>query len=420
MEFVKKSAEEIAKMSGEEMAKYYNDFNDHKRKELESLVSAQTKANDDKLALEIKTLKEELASNQVEQLKSLNETLKQHGLMIKKMADGSKGERTINSISKSLEDNKEKLGRMKDTKESIEFKAASTMLISSNVSGGNVPVEQRLDGINNIADRRIRLLDVVSRGTASSNVISWVYQANRDGSAGVTGEGAAKNQIDFDLVVASESVKKLTAYIKVSDEMLEDIDFMESEIRNELSIQLLKAVETQVYSGAGTGNNLNGIKTVATTFAAGSLAGTVDNANEVDVLTAAQLQIELAEQEGATAVFVHPSTIAKLKTAKVSATDKRYVERLAMVAGQLSFDGIPLIPTTLITAGEFLMADFTKATVYDKGAVSYKIGFENDDFTKNLVTILAEWRGLVVVKNNDRTAFIKGVFATAQAALETA
>ena len=48
------------------------------------------------------------------------------------------------------------------------------MLISANVSGGNVPVEQRLAGMDAIASRRIRMMDVVTRGTAESNVISWV------------------------------------------------------------------------------------------------------------------------------------------------------------------------------------------------------------------------------------------------------
>ena len=93
-----------------------------------------------------------------------------------------------------------------------------------------------------------------------------------------------KNQIDFDLVVASETVVKRTAFIKVSDEMVDDISFMASEINNELMRELLKDVENQVYQGNGVAPNMNGIRTVATAFAAGSFAGTVDNANIVDVL----------------------------------------------------------------------------------------------------------------------------------------
>jgi HK97 family phage major capsid protein len=329
------------------------------------------------------------------------------------------------SLKKGLQENIEKLRALAaddlGTAKSNEFsfKAAADMLISNNVSGGNVPVEQRLPGLNVVPTRRVRLLDLVSRGVANSNVISWVYQANKDGSAGYTAEGDDKNQIDFDLVVANENVKKYTAFIKVSTEMLADIDFIESAIRTELSGELLRSVESAVYAGGGGGTALNGIYTVATAFSAGSFAATVDNANEVDVLTVAVNQIILAEHDTPNAIMMHPSDVTKLKMVKVSSSDKRYVERLAMVAGELSLDGVPIIPTTLVAVGTFLVGDFAKALVLDKGTINIQVGLDGNDFTKNMRTILAEWRGVCIVKNNDRTAFVKGTFSSAKAAIET-
>ena len=116
---------------------------------------------------------------------------------------------------------------------------------------------------------------------------------------------------------------------------------------------------------------------------------------------------------------MHPTDVTKLKVVKLTTTDKRYVERLMMVGGTLSMDGIPIIPTTLVTVGEYLIGDFSKALLFEKGGLSIEMGYDADDFTKNFRTIRAEWRGAVVVKNNDRTAFVKGVFATDKAALET-
>lgn len=415
--------EELTKKTAEELAGLYNEYNELNSKTLNDLVEAKASKE------EITTLKEEISKIRVEQLKSLNDAiqatnnvLKEQGVALKKLSDKEKadGVGVVSTIRKSLEDNLEALKSIKDKKQgSISFKVAGDMTIAGNVSGGNVPVEQRLDGINNIASRRVRLLDVVSRGTAESNVISWVYQANKDGAAGGTTEGTLKNQIDFDLVVASESVKKRTAYIKVSDEMINDISFMESEINNELRRELLKDVEAQVYEGDGTGNNLNGIKTTATAFAAGSFATSVDNANEADVLTVAANQIMVADHDNANFIFVHPNTVTKLKLIKASSTDRRYIDRLAMVAGTLSLDGIQIVPTTLVTDGEYLIGNFDLATVYDKGQVDVKIGLDSDDFTKNMVTVRAEWRGLNIVKNNDRTAFVTGVFSTDITALET-
>jgi HK97 family phage major capsid protein len=411
--------EQFTAKSAEEMAGLYNEYNEKNATLLTELVEKGQEDN----AEVIKSLKKEITENQIAQAKALNETLKQHGLMIKKLSEQEKvdGVGVVNSVRKGLDLNKENLVNMKGNKNvSISFKAAGTMLLSTNVSGGNVPVEQRLEGLNPIASRQIRLLDVVQRGTAESNVISWVYQANKDGAAGGTAEGAVKNQLDFDLVVNSETVKKRTAFIKVSEEMLDDVSYMESEIRNELVRELLKDVESQVYGGDGTGTNLNGISTVATAFAAGVFAATVDNANSADVLTVAMNQIQVAEQGMANFAMVHPNTITELKLIKTSETDRRYIDRLAMVAGQLSLDGVTLVPTTLIPDGEYLIGNFDLATVYDKGDLRIEVGRDSDDFTKNLVTVLAEWRGLCIVKNNDRTAFVKGVFATDKAALETA
>jgi len=403
--------------TAEKIAEFYNEFNAVKQEELKTALKEENKES-------IDDLKSELTDLRIEQSKALNDALKEMGLAIKNVNKTNEGDVSIlngATISKGLEDNADTLKRISEgDKESVSFKAVGTMLISTNVSGGNVPVEQRLAGMDSLASRQVRLLDIVSRGTASSNVISWVSQANKEGSAGGTAEGALKNQIDFDLVVVSESVKKRTAFIKVSTEMVGDIDFMRSEINNELMRELLKDVENQVYQGDNSGTNLNGIRTVATAFSAGTFALSIDNANSVDVLTVAANQILIAEQPMPNYILMHPSDVTALKMVKVTATDKRYVERLALVAGNLSLDGIPIMQTTLVTAGQYLIGAFDLANVYDKGSISIEIGRDADDFTKNLVTVLAEWRGLALVKTNKRTAFIKGVFATDAAALETA
>jgi len=410
------SEAQFSEKSAEEMAGLYNEYNEKTREELSAAIEAKASKED------IDSLKKSLEENQVEQMKALNATLKEYGVSIKKLSKGVAGaaSEVVNSVKKGLMDNIDSLIEMKDNKSTnISFKAVGPMLISSNVSGGNVPVEQRLMGLNELPSRTVRLLDIVTRGTAESNVISWVYQANKEGAAGGTAEGELKNQIDFDLVVDSETVKKRTAFIKISEEMLGDISFMESEINNELMRELLKDVESQVYEGDGTGTNLNGIKTVASAFAAGTFAGAVDNANAADVLTVAANQIKIGDFVAPNFILMHPSDVTNLKLIKTSSTDRRYVDRLAMIAGQMSLDGMPIIESTLVTQDEYLIGNFDLATVYDKGSIRIEVGRDSDDFTKNMVTVLAEWRGLNLVKNNDRGAFVTGTFSVDAAALET-
>lgn len=426
--FVVKSAEEIkALIEGEkfdELAEYYNQKNDQTRIELQGLIDAKASSED------VQKAADSIREDMIKQMDNLNSALKAQGLAIKQLVrgnDGGKPETVDAQIKNGLALNLEKLKTMKNGSASdarsagfdFEVKAPATMTFG-NVSGGNIPVEDRLEGFNTIPSRNIRLLDIMSKRGTTSNVVSWVYQANKDGAAGQTGEGLAKNQIDFDLVVASESVKKTTAFIKVSTEMLDDIDWIRSEIQTELFKELLKAVEAGAYEGNGTGNNLNGVLTTATAFAAGTFAATIDNANIVDVLTVAVNQIKIAEHDAPNYILMHPSDVTGLKMVKVSSTDKRYVERLANVGGNMSLDGIPIIETTLVTVDKYLVGNFDLSLLVTKQGIRIDIGLDSDDFSKNLRTILAEWRGLVIVKNNNRTAFVTGDFSTDAAALETA
>lgn len=412
-------------MEAEEQAKIYNELN---KSNAEAFEALQKDVNTTKE--EIEKAKEEARAIQKEQMENLNEVLKQHGVAIKKLTEQEK-KQTPNdegSLRKALEDNVEKLKTLKSGGKSsaegaqFEFtvKAPGTMSISGNVSGGNIPVEDRIEGVNLIPSRPVRLLDVMAKRATSSNVVSWVYQANKDGSAGQTGEAGAKNQIDYDLVVANESVKKTTAYIKVSTEMLDDIDYIESEIRGELLRELLKAVESQAYDGDGLGNNHSGIVTTASAFSVAGVPVAVDNANAVDVLAVAANQIKVAQEMGAMPnyIFMHPTDVMNLKLQKVTSSDKRYVERLIDVAGTLRMDGIPIIETTLVTVGDYLIGDFNLATLVTRQGVRFDIGLDGNDFTNNVRTILAEWRGLTIVKNNDQSAFVYGTIATDAAALE--
>jgi len=422
-----KGIESIEGKSAEELAELYNEFNIKKSNELEKAIEAKASKED------ITDLKSEIVTAQTEQLKQLNETLKEHGLAIKRFAkpeaeteNKSFGEQ----IKEALELNKEKLKALKEggTSEAkaagFEFtiKAVGTMTSAGNVSGGNVPVEDRLEGFDIVPSRPVRLLDVMGQRSTTSNVVSWVTQAGKEGTAGQTTEGALKNQIDFDLVVVNEPVKKTTAFIKVSTEMLDDIVWIQSEIEQELMREVLKKVELTAYSGDGTGNNHNGVRTVASAFAAGDFALAIDNANEVDVLTVAMNQIDIAQETGvqATAIFMHPTDITKLKVVKLTSTDKRYVDRLLQVGSNLSLDGVPIIKTTLVDVDDYLIGAFDRSILVTRSGMRFDIGLDGDDFTKNLRTILGEWRGLTLVRNNNRSAFVAGDFTTDKAALETA
>ena len=417
------SSEVFEAYDAEQKAAIFNEVNEINAKAFKALKEAE--GENSKAILKMSEELREVQSKQYEELKSI---LKEQGIELAKVKKGEgvteEGKSFSSLLTEKLSASSDELKAMKNnySKEEVNFtvKAPGTMTFGTNVSGGNIPVEDRLEGFNTVPVRVPRFLDVLSKRATTSNVVSWVYQANKDGSAGQTAEGSTKNQIDFDLVVANEAVKKTTAFIKVSTEMLDDITWIQSEIEQELMRELIKAVEQQAFNGDGTGNNLNGISTVSPNFAAGSFATAVESPNEVDVLAIAMNQIALAEQDAPNYIFMNPTDVTKLKLYKVTATDRRYVERVLTAGSTLMVDGVMIIPTTLVTAGDYLIGNFNLAVLVTRNEVMVNIGLDADDFTKNLRTILAEWRGLSLVKNNDRTAFVKGTFATDIAAITKA
>lgn len=429
--FVEKSAEERSKMTPEDLGAYFSAKLKHENEVLEARVKAlETEKNSEKfseLDKEVKALKDG-------QLESLKSALVEQGKVIEGLKAGKfngsdmhNAELSVDQIIKSHGDDFKKA---KEGKHDFKFdvsiepratKVVGDMTFAANLSGGTMPSTQRLDGINDIAETVSVIYGLMPKLNVAGNTVDWVYETGQEGAANSTAEGATKNQIDNNFVVTSVSLKKLTAYFKVSTEMLTDVSFMASWLRNKLIVRLFIEVNDQILNGAGAGNDLTGVISLATTWAAGSFALAIDNANNVDSLVVAINQIKIANQStGRLAILMHPTDVAGLKMVKITSSDKRYLDRLLQVGSTLMLDGYPIVESTQITAGTFLVGDWSKALVIQKGSIEVSVGLDGNDFTKNMRTILAEWRGQVIIQNNDRTAFVKGTFATTNAALETA
>ncbi len=412
---VSKGVSDITKLDAEAQAALYNEYNEASKAAIEKAVEAKASTED------VEKMRAELEANITKQFVALQTVLKEQGVYMKQLSKSEAKEANV-TVKEKLEENADALKSLASgsSRENVRFtvKAVGDMSLATNTTG-QIPQADRNPMIGDVKERMVTLLDVVTTGSIGSNVKEWVYVTGEEGAAGSTAEGAIKNQIDFDLVVGSNKVEKITAYIVATDEMLEDVEGITSLIQNKLTTKVRLALEQGVYDGDGISPNLEGIVTVAPVFAAGTFAATVDNANEVDVLAVAQNQIELANCPMPTAIFMNPSDVTSLLLQKVSSTDKRYIERLQLIAGTLSFDGVPVIKSTMVTAGEFLMGDFTKANVDYKKGFTVEIGYNGDNFVKNFKTIRGEVRAVCYVEHNDRPSFVKGVFATAKAALET-
>jgi HK97 family phage major capsid protein len=174
-------------------------------------------------------------------------------------------------------------------------------------------------------------------------------------------------------------------------------------------------LDAQILSGDGTGDNLEGILLNATAWSAGGFALSIPTPNEFDVL-----RVAIAQDQGlefnANYIVLHPEDCAKMELTKTTQGEYTYAMSY-IVDGIVRVKSIPVVENTGITAGTFLVGDFSKSNLRIREDLNVQVGYVNDDFTKNLMTILCEARAVHYVKSNHYGAFIKGTFSTAKTAL---
>ena len=300
-------------------------------------------------------------------------------------------------------------------------KAAATMTTANVTPVGTSSIPFSLSeaepGLTRIQRRMPWIMQIANTSPTSKPYVQYAEQKNADGAANETAEGLAKNLIDFDWVEKSQKVEKITAYIKVSKESLDDLDGLQAEIDNELVTTILLKADLDLLTGDGTTPSIAGILTMDTAWAAGALALAVEQANRADVIRAAINQIVSANFMPNYALL-HPSDVALMDLTKAS--DGHYSLPPFRSADGMMISGVRILENTGQTADSFTVGDFTKLNVRIREGVTIDMGLDADDFTKNLVTILGEIRLASYIKSNHAGAFVSGTFVAAMAALETA
>lgn len=293
----------------------------------------------------------------------------------------------------------------------LQAKATLTSLTTDAAgSVGDAINQTRLPGILPLPQRRMTVRDLLSQGQMDGSTLEYVKETGFTNSAGMVAEGDGKPQSDIKLELYSTSAKVIAHYMKASRQVLSDISQLRSIIDQRLIYGLAYKEEAQLLSGDNTGQNLWGIIPQATAYSA---PVALADLNIIDVLRLAMLQAALAEYP-ASGHVMHPTDWAGIETLKDG--EGRYIIGNPQGTTTPTLWGLPVVATQAITVRKFLTGAFKLgAQIFDRWAARVEVATENeDDFIKNLVTVLAEERVALAVYRPE--AFIYGDFDTALAA----
>jgi HK97 family phage major capsid protein len=311
----------------------------------------------------------------------------------------SVGERFVESDEfKSFEGE----GFSRGGKARVELKATLTTATTDTagaIGAGAQPT--RLPGVQGLPQRRMTIRDLLMPGRMDGNSLEYIQETGFNNNAAPVGEGDAKPQSDIKLAEKTTGPKVIAHSMKVSRQALSDVSMLRSMIDQRLLYGLAFQEEHQLLNGDGTGQNLSGLITNATAYAP-AFAPAAETV--IDKMRLAMLQAALAEYP-ATGHVMHPTDWARVELTKDG--NNNYIIGDPQGSAQPMLWRLPVVETQAISVDKFLTGAFQLgAQIFDRWDASVETGYENDDFTKNLVTILAEERLALAVYRPE--AFIYG------------
>lgn len=287
---------------------------------------------------------------------------------------------------------------------SLSIKADITTATTGDGGVGAGIAPNRLSGVLELPQRRLTIRDLLTPGNTDSPLIQYVQETGFTNAAAPTAEGALKPQSDMKLADKDVSTKVIAHWFRASKQILSDFAQIRSMIDGRLLYGLALVEEAQLLNGDGTGENLHGIIPQATAYAVPAGYTPPTTVTGIDTLRIAQLQAALAEYP-ATGHVLNPIDWASFETLKDG--EGRYIIGNPQGTTQPTLWGLPVVSTQAIVVGKFLTGAFRLgAQIFDQWASRIEVGFQNDDFVKNKVTILAEERLALAVYRPE--AFIYG------------
>ena len=240
--------------------------------------------------------------------------------------------------------------------------------------------------------RRIAAEDFLSVATVSGGAVTYFTQGAFETNSGIgtTAQNNKKPQASTSFTGTTAALAKIAAWIKETDEIINDAPFLASEVENSLVYQIGKASDDYIINtiGSTVGIGAEEYDGTTVTFADGILASI----------------LKVKEKYDASVVYLNPADIYTLLSAKDS--NKQYYGggyfSGAYGNGALgipsSIWGVPMFASSKVTQGTALVCAKEAVKVYKKGGIDVKLYEQNeDDALYNRVTLLGEVRELAAV-----------------------
>lgn len=338
-----------------------------------------------------------------EALMKFNELKAQYDELEQKLSRRGAEEPVAKSLGRQMVDS-EQYKQLKDDPRGVKNAKMSVKATTiTNATAGALVEPQVVGGVITPPERKLTIRDLLMPGQTDSSAITYMRETGfTNNAAPQANQGDKKAQSDITFDRKTENVETIAHFIKVAKQILNDASMLASSIDQRLMYGLKLKEEEQLLNGDGLNGNLHGIIPQATAFS--NPAAAVTKYTIIDQMRLAMLQAILAEYP-ASGHVLNPIDWATMELLKDN--EGRYIIGQPQGETDPTLWRLPVVETQAIAPTKFLTGAFNMAAqIFDAEDASIEVGFENDDFTRNLLTILCEERLALAVYRPE--AFIYG------------
>jgi len=301
-------------------------------------------------------------------------------------------------VTRWVEKNKEQLDpktvRANRSIPQMELRLDSPMHVSTvnSTSSPYIGKTQYEGGINDFVRIQPNFWDYIKKGRSSAATYVWVNKTNPQGSAAFIGPGVAKPGVSFKIVAATSNAKKIADSAKAGTELLQDIEGMVTFIEDELRYKvMIKANERAMVGDAvADPEDITGIQTLSIDWPADSGIKTT-TPNYMDALRAGVGYMRSGLLQGPITIFINPIDSTNMDLSKADNSGVYLLPPFVTANGK-NVAGAVVVEDYNIEVGhvQFAFLNYYRILIYKDFMIDW--GWENDDFTKNLVTAIGEMR----------------------------
>lgn len=395
--FIYKNERELAEMTSEQRDAYATEKRAFENEQLKNDINdAVAKAKE-----EMKTANDAEKS----QLQSKIDELADKVIELETKGNDVKG----NSLQKSI---KENLNAIKDVINGkpgeIELKANVTR---ASIADNTEAV--RLDSIGQLGVKKRALYDYFPKfpvGDGNHNgTISYIDwdEATIARAAAVVAEGGTFPESTAAFAEYTKKLIKIGDTLPVTEEFGEDEVMAAAELDNFLRVNVNTVVDNKIAVGAGGASDIEGLYTAAPTYTA--VASGIADANIKDLVR--KMRTAIVKTRGSK---YEPNFVA----ANSDTIDQYILKKDAnnnymfdMNTGQIA--GLDIVEDNNLADNTLVVGDGRFARIYEKQGVVLSEGMVNAQFTSDLKTLKARTRLLFLIREVDKTGFLKSTSISA-------